>query len=185
MPKIAWVSNLALALGLVCIAFAAQALDSGTKWINIHFISHPGPIWLEGKKTYVAANDIRTADGATTFRFMLPTLFAAMSQSDSSGSAAWKVRSTEYRAEFRCGTGRDITYHVTGFVEYEGEMGTGAAHELPQVVERERTRSVNFRDGKLPPLNAAELRKLQPGFCPEPARPAPVPYSPVRKHRDK
>lgn len=174
-----------IGLTLLATPLTIKAVESGATWTNIHFISRSGPIWLEGNKTYVAAADIREADGVTRFRFLLPTLVPAMSQSDPSGSAAWKVRSMEYRADFRCGSGFDITYRVTGFTEYEGELGTGIAHDLPQVVERERGRSLNFRDGKLPPLNAAELRKLHPGFCPEPARPAPKPYSPERQHRNK
>ena len=174
-------------LSMLCASPISLAAESAStpQWTRIEFVSHPGPIWLGGGPVYVAANDIREGDGATTFRLLVPTLFPAASQSGTAGASAWKVRAVEYTVEFRCGSGREIAYHVANFIEYEGENGTGPAHELPQVMERGRDHIINFRDGKLLPSNAAVLRKFQPSFCPEPARPAPIPRAPDRTHRRK
>lgn len=180
-----------LAAPLVCVGSmltigntAALAAEAGTatKWTHIDWQHQSsGPSWMTLNNTSVAIDDIQDAGGVTTIRFMQPTLQAGMSQS---GSKAWTVRSIEYRVEFRCPeAGKRVQFHVVGFVEYEGALGSGTAHELPQVVESQRATSSNFQDGTVAQANVAVIRSVHPGFCPEPAKPAKQPTAPKERRR--
>jgi hypothetical protein len=162
-------------------ALAAEP-GPGTKWIHIDWQHQSsGPSWMTLNNTSIAIDDIQDADGVTTIRFLQPTLQAARSQSDSTG---WTVRSVEYRVEFRCpAPGERVQFHVVGFVEYEGALGSGTAHELPQVIDRQRSSSSNFKDGTVAQANVPVIRSVHPSFCPEPARPAKSATEPKERKR--